>query len=354
MVYGEVPGVSPLQPLPDAYLLWPQLSLARAVYLINFQCGTMARCPRWGDGDGDGDGDGAGLPGDGGSSPSAELHGCIRALYLAALGYALLAVAIDTYGTADLGQVRTECQRLTSQLMLRARLCLCMACGRSRSKQRSSGCYVGTMDDGNEEMPLPSSHLAANDSKQPGAVIDAGASAAVRARARASAQSSTFPLVIHRLCKSYPPASSTAIDPLRTLWQRVTSDCTRGGSSDTTACPLPTRDLATNTAAPSVSATGGQQVVKDFSLAVRSGECFALLGKNGAGKTSLIKCLTGHHPPDSSSGSGGGSGSGSGSGSGGTSGGSAGGGGDAWIGGHSIRTSLRRAQLKLGVCPQYR
>ena len=348
MVYGEVPGVSPLQPLPDAYLLWPQLSLARAVYLINFQCGTMARCPRWGDGDSDG----AGLPGDGdgggggGSSPSAELHGCIRALYLAALGYALLAVAIDTYGT-DLGQVRTECRRLTSRVVLRARLCLClcMACGRSRSKQRSSGCYVGTTDDGKEEMPLPSSHLAAKDSNQRGAVIDAGASAAVPARARASAQSSTLPLVIDRLSKTYPPASSTTINPLRTLWQRASSDCTRG---DTTACPLPTRDLATNTAAPSASATGGQQVVKDFSLAVRSGECFALLGKNGAGKTSLIKCLTGHHPPDSSSCSG------SGSGSGGNSGGSDGGGGDAWIGGHSIRTSLRRAQLKLGVCPQYR
>jgi ABC-type sugar transport system ATPase subunit len=44
---------------------------------------------------------------------------------------------------------------------------------------------------------------------------------------------------------------------------------------------------------------GGVPVLKDVSLEVRAGEVHALLGENGAGKSSLMKILMGVHQPDS-------------------------------------------------------
>lgn len=44
---------------------------------------------------------------------------------------------------------------------------------------------------------------------------------------------------------------------------------------------------------------GGRQVIDDLSLSVHPGECIALLGPSGAGKTTLIRCMSGQLPPDS-------------------------------------------------------
>ena len=41
--------------------------------------------------------------------------------------------------------------------------------------------------------------------------------------------------------------------------------------------------------------------VKNISFGLEYGECFALLGITGAGKTSCFKCLTGEIYPDSGS-----------------------------------------------------
>jgi len=43
---------------------------------------------------------------------------------------------------------------------------------------------------------------------------------------------------------------------------------------------------------------GGKTAVDDLSLAVPEGAIFALLGDNGAGKSTTIKMLTGQYPPD--------------------------------------------------------
>ena len=41
------------------------------------------------------------------------------------------------------------------------------------------------------------------------------------------------------------------------------------------------------------------EAVCDVSLAVAPGECFGLLGPNGSGKTTTIKCVSGFYPPSS-------------------------------------------------------
>ena len=41
--------------------------------------------------------------------------------------------------------------------------------------------------------------------------------------------------------------------------------------------------------------------VEDISFGLEAGECFALLGVNGAGKSSTFKCLTGEVEPTSGS-----------------------------------------------------
>ncbi|XP_034526466.1 ATP-binding cassette sub-family A member 17-like, partial [Ailuropoda melanoleuca] len=65
--------------------------------------------------------------------------------------------------------------------------------------------------------------------------------------------------------------------------------------------------------------------VNKISFTVQAGECFGLLGINGAGKTSIFKMLTGEEPITS---------------------------GDAFVRGLSIRSHLREVQQWAGYCPQ--
>ena len=66
--------------------------------------------------------------------------------------------------------------------------------------------------------------------------------------------------------------------------------------------------------------------VKSFNLKVPAKQTFGLLGPNGAGKTTLISMLTGMSTPDY---------------------------GNAWIGGYDIQNNVAKAQLEMGVCPQF-
>ncbi|XP_037670546.1 ATP-binding cassette sub-family A member 3 isoform X2 [Choloepus didactylus] len=66
--------------------------------------------------------------------------------------------------------------------------------------------------------------------------------------------------------------------------------------------------------------------VDRITLAVQKGECFGLLGFNGAGKTSTFKMLTGEEAITS---------------------------GDAFVGGHSIRSDVGKVRRRIGYCPQF-
>eukprot|EP00743_Colponemidia_sp_Colp-15_P004647 GILK01005008.1.p1 GENE.GILK01005008.1~~GILK01005008.1.p1 ORF type:complete len:2608 (-),score=498.63 GILK01005008.1:139-7962(-) len=66
--------------------------------------------------------------------------------------------------------------------------------------------------------------------------------------------------------------------------------------------------------------------VKQLSFAIPNGECFALLGINGAGKTSAFRILTGEYAPTY---------------------------GEASIGGQDILTDLSGARRLIGYCPQF-
>jgi ATP-binding cassette subfamily A (ABC1) protein 3 len=66
--------------------------------------------------------------------------------------------------------------------------------------------------------------------------------------------------------------------------------------------------------------------VEDVYFNVHRRECFALLGVNGAGKTSVFRILTGEYSPTS---------------------------GHAYIGGFNVLTQLRDARKLIGYCPQF-
>ncbi|RCN44473.1 ABC transporter, ATP-binding protein, partial [Ancylostoma caninum] len=71
---------------------------------------------------------------------------------------------------------------------------------------------------------------------------------------------------------------------------------------------------------------GDQNAVKGVSFHVEKGECFGLLGVNGAGKTSTFQMLTGENDINY---------------------------GDAFICGSSVRTDWRIACANVGYCPQF-
>lgn len=64
--------------------------------------------------------------------------------------------------------------------------------------------------------------------------------------------------------------------------------------------------------------------VKRVSFGIKNGECFGLLGVNGAGKTSTFKMLCGEHPITS---------------------------GDAHIEGYSVSDDIDNARFFMGYCP---
>ena len=71
---------------------------------------------------------------------------------------------------------------------------------------------------------------------------------------------------------------------------------------------------------------GSFHAVKGITFHVQEGECFGLLGVNGAGKTSTFQMLTGENDVSD---------------------------GDAYIDGYSVRTNWRDAGECIGYCPQY-
>nr|KAF6432792.1 ATP binding cassette subfamily A member 2 [Molossus molossus] len=71
---------------------------------------------------------------------------------------------------------------------------------------------------------------------------------------------------------------------------------------------------------------GSILAVDRLCLGVRPGECFGLLGVNGAGKTSTFKMLTGDESTT---------------------------GGEAFVNGHSVLKELLQVQQSLGYCPQF-
>lgn len=72
----------------------------------------------------------------------------------------------------------------------------------------------------------------------------------------------------------------------------------------------------------------GERAVDNLSFSLEFGECFALLGVTGAGKTTTFKCLTGEESPDS---------------------------GILQMGGHDVRSraGFDAARCLIGYCPQF-
>lgn len=70
------------------------------------------------------------------------------------------------------------------------------------------------------------------------------------------------------------------------------------------------------------------KAVDNLSFGLEYGECFALLGVTGAGKTTTFKCLTGEEVPDA---------------------------GELCMGGHNVRSvsGFDKARCLMGYCPQF-
>jgi lipooligosaccharide transport system ATP-binding protein len=67
------------------------------------------------------------------------------------------------------------------------------------------------------------------------------------------------------------------------------------------------------------------EAVSDLSLEVAAGECFGLLGPNGSGKTTTIKCISGFYPPSQ---------------------------GQVFLAGHDVNLHPKLARQFLGLCDQ--
>jgi lipooligosaccharide transport system ATP-binding protein len=67
------------------------------------------------------------------------------------------------------------------------------------------------------------------------------------------------------------------------------------------------------------------EAVGDVSFSVAPGECFGLLGPNGSGKTTTIKCVSGFYPPSA---------------------------GEVFVAGYNVYSHPKLARKSLGVCDQ--
>jgi ABC-type multidrug transport system ATPase subunit len=313
IVYGELPGVALISAMPGWYLMWPQLALCRAVYLINYHCiYSPDGCPMkfshstFGSSSDEAHfttassaTSDASMP-----SPSQELGNAIIALYFGAVVYAVIGVCIEHWPKQlhfgrrggrsipvkqqgpDHGreeQEREEREDLTVGVIAEAQQVA------ADVSALSSGCtskWESGKSDGDGRVNTPSQ------------------------------QPLVLPLLVHTLFKTFKRVASV-----------------RNPTSPTTT----TADAPT----PSLSGPALLPGVNGLSLSIKSGECLGLLGKNGAGKTTLIKCITGAIRPDNHANTGNSHDANTGA------------DGDAYIGGWSITHHRRRAQQLLGVCPQY-
>lgn len=71
---------------------------------------------------------------------------------------------------------------------------------------------------------------------------------------------------------------------------------------------------------------GKMLAVNQICVGVQKGECFGLLGVNGAGKTSTFKMLTGDETISS---------------------------GEAWVDGLSVKKDMNKVHQRIGYCPQF-
>jgi len=71
---------------------------------------------------------------------------------------------------------------------------------------------------------------------------------------------------------------------------------------------------------------GGKRAVNNLTFGIPAGECFGLLGINGAGKTSTMAMLTAEFPPT---------------------------GGDATLAGYSVTNQPEQTRRRIGYCPQF-
>jgi len=103
--------------------------------------------------------------------------------------------------------------------------------------------------------------------------------------------------------------------------RRAPEVCGEGGRGVNSTCPLLIKNMTKTFTRGKTTHTA----VDDMSLDVRSAELFALLGHNGAGKTTVINCITGMTPITS---------------------------GEAIVMGHSSITDIDRCRWNLAICPQ--
>ena len=71
---------------------------------------------------------------------------------------------------------------------------------------------------------------------------------------------------------------------------------------------------------------GGKYAVRGVSIGIPNGECFGLLGINGAGKSTTLSMLSGEFKPTT---------------------------GEAFLGGINLLTDVHKCRRKIGFCPQF-
>ena len=214
--------------MPSALFCWPQLAMARAVYLINHACIFDGRCPQE-------------------AAAGSELRAALGSMFLTSVLYTAAAVLIDRRAEGAGGGSLSGSKRLEL-------LCDGAARARARARQNEDEDATELVEVG----PLGCDSDAAELEEQ---------SINVERGEKQSVQSAAVAAEGRKAAAAYSAAGADSPLVLRQLRQ--------------------------------VYGSGKAQVeaVKGVSLMLQPKESFGLLGKNGAGKTSLLKVLTGVHSP---------------------------------------------------------